>query len=225
MGFLLAISGQFVRSRIDDHIKTLEKQADINRKLTPPEVDADIGLAQDSRKHVIVIRCKNRIPFRADWRINTTKDELVRVMLREEEFLPDASRDEFIYNVKLQEDRIREDYLELRFRWRSAYYIEMGSPENLRGVLTKCYKLCIEGVPSPSEVTVKRHLIQIVRPLESIAETQPELQPAALRLSAMIPNISREILPLFALHTAMPSDMKRAQMRRATTFTGLPALY
>jgi hypothetical protein len=146
-GFLLAISGQFVRSRIDDRIKTLEKQADINRKLTPPEVDADIALAQDARKHVIVIKCKNRIPFRADWMINTTKDEVVSgVMLREEEFLPDASRDEFTYNVKLQEDRIREDFLELRFRWRSAYYIEMGSPENLRGVLTKRYKL-IERVP------------------------------------------------------------------------------
>jgi hypothetical protein len=145
LGFLLAISGQFVRSRIDDHLKTLEKQADINRKLTPPEVDADIALAQDSRKHVIVIKCKNRIPFRADWRINTIKDELVSgLMLHEEEFLPDASRDEFIYNVKLQDDRIREDYLELR--WRSAYYLEMGSPENLRGVLTKRYKL-IEGVP------------------------------------------------------------------------------
>jgi hypothetical protein len=47
-GFLLAISGQFVRSRIDDRIKTLEKQADINRKLTPPEVDADIALAHES---------------------------------------------------------------------------------------------------------------------------------------------------------------------------------
>jgi hypothetical protein len=72
----------------------------------------------------IVIKCKNRIPFRADWRINTTKDELVSgLMLREEEFLPDAPRDELIYNVKLQEDRIREEYLEFRFRWRSAYYI------------------------------------------------------------------------------------------------------
>ena len=92
-------------------------------------MDADIALAQDTRKHVIVIKCKNRIPFRTDWRINTTKDELVSgLMLREKEFLPDASRDEFIYNVKLQEDRIREEYLELRFRWRSAYYIEMGQP-------------------------------------------------------------------------------------------------
>ena len=72
-------------------------------------MDADIALAQDTRKHVIVIKCKNRIPFRADSRINTTKNELVSgLMLREEEFLPDASRDEFIYNVKLQEDRIRE---------------------------------------------------------------------------------------------------------------------
>lgn len=72
----------------------------------------------------IVIKCKNRIRFRVDSRINTTKDELVSgLMLPEEQFLPDASREELIYNFKLQEDRVREEYLEFRFRWRSAYYI------------------------------------------------------------------------------------------------------
>ena len=44
-------------------------------------------------------------------------------MLPEEQFLPDASREELIYNFKLQEDRVREEYLEFRFRWRFAYYI------------------------------------------------------------------------------------------------------
>ncbi len=142
LGFLVAISGQFARTKIDDRVKTLQKQANINRKLTPPELDADIAFAQDTLKHVIVIKSKNHIPFRADWMVTTTKNEVVSgVMLGEEEFLPDASRDKFVYDVKLQEDRIREDYLELRFRWRSAYYIEMGSLENLRGVLTKRYKL------------------------------------------------------------------------------------
>ena len=52
LGFLLAIFGQFVCSRIDDHLKTVEKHADINRKLTPPEVDTDIALAKDTRKHL-----------------------------------------------------------------------------------------------------------------------------------------------------------------------------
>ena len=68
------ISPALMNTLAHDHPKTVENQADINRKLTPPEVDADIALAQDTRKHVIVIKCKNRIPFRADWRINTTKN-------------------------------------------------------------------------------------------------------------------------------------------------------
>src|SRR5512133_2994497 len=38
------------------------------------------------------------------------------------------------------------------------------------------------GPPSPRCASA----IQIVRPLESIADTQPQLQPALLRLSAMI---------------------------------------
>jgi hypothetical protein len=48
--------------------------------------------------------------------------------------------------------------------------------------------------------------IQNVRPLESTAETQPKLQPALLRLSAMISQYRftrRDSCP-FALHTAMP---------------------
>jgi hypothetical protein len=39
--------------------------------------------------------------------------------------------------------------------------------------------------------------IQIVRPLESIADTQPQLQPALLRLSAIISHyFTRWIVPL-----------------------------
>jgi hypothetical protein len=46
--------------------------------------------------------------------------------------------------------------------------------------------------------------IQIVRPLESIAETQPQLNPALLRLSAMISqSFTRFDSASFALQTAM----------------------
>ena len=47
--------------------------------------------------------------------------------------------------------------------------------------------------------------IQIVRPLESTAETQPQLQPALLSLSAMISQLfTRPDSASFALHMAMP---------------------
>ena len=49
-------------------------------------------------------------------------------------------------------------------------------------------------------VVAVRSAIQIVRPLESIAETRPQLQPALLRLSAMIPNTSRFLIRLAGSH-------------------------
>ncbi len=47
--------------------------------------------------------------------------------------------------------------------------------------------------------------IQIVRPLQSTAETQPQLQPALLRFSAMISQnfIGAPDCVSFTLHTAM----------------------
>ena len=47
--------------------------------------------------------------------------------------------------------------------------------------------------------------IQIVRPLESMAETQPQLHPALLRLSAIISQLrfTPDNYASFALHTAM----------------------
>src|SRR5215469_4309360 len=44
-------------------------------------------------------------------------------------------------------------------------------------------------------------LLKIVRPLESTTDTQPQFQPALLKLSAMIPNTSRGGLYLFLCST------------------------
>jgi hypothetical protein len=46
--------------------------------------------------------------------------------------------------------------------------------------------LAVNPVEAVAAVRVNNPAIQIVRPLESIAETQPQLQPTLLRLSAMI---------------------------------------
>ena len=47
-------------------------------------------------------------------------------------------------------------------------------------------QLIVSSRDEPRSVAAMCVAIQIVRPLESIAETQPQLQPASLRLSAMI---------------------------------------
>ena len=54
--------------------------------------------------------------------------------------------------------------------------------DNPGGGLLSRTKLATKRFPSPRCASA----IQIVRPLEPIAETQPQLQPASLRLSAMI---------------------------------------
>ena len=60
--------------------------------------------------------------------------------------------------------------------------------------------------------------IQIVRPLESRAETQPQLQPALLRLSAMtFPELHVDrIVPLLVSTQQSQNDMKGGAMTRAS---------
>lgn len=149
LGFVVAISGQFVRTRIDERVRTLKTKAEIDRKLTPPDIDADIALALDTKKYAILSKSKNLIPFKASWMaLNDKKEVLSGIMLGEEDFVPDASRSEFIYKLEVQEDRIHDNYLELQFRWHSAFFAEMGNPEKLKGAFTKQYRL-INRVPHP----------------------------------------------------------------------------
>jgi len=61
--------------------------------------------------------------------------------------------------------------------------------------------------------------IQIVRPLASIAETQPQLHPALLRLSTMISQYFHAAdSASFALYTAMTKVIRTGAITRAITF-------
>lgn len=149
LGFLVAVSGQFARTKIDDRVKALKEKADIDRKLTPPDFDADIALNLDTNKYVVWVRSRNSIPFKASWWASNTKNEIISgVMLGDAEFFPDDSRLEFSYNLNIQEEKIQENYLELDLRWSSLYYSEMGNRDILKGRLVKKYRL-IDRVPHP----------------------------------------------------------------------------
>jgi hypothetical protein len=62
----------------------------------------------------------------------------------------------------------------------------------------------------------------IVCPLESTVETQPQLQPALLRLSPMIPNtsFSQPILQLFAVWRQIRSLWMKSKKKLDTTSFG-----
>ena len=80
-------------------------------------------------------------------------------------------------------------------------------------------RLCSKIHPELSDPWLEEGLQYDIAPLElgqKIRWIHPEMIPQYF---------TRSDCASFALHTAMTIDMKRARMRHATTFTGLPALY
>src|SRR3989442_1499204 len=69
LGFVIALAGQFVRSRLDSRVKDLQDQAEARRRRTPPQLDAFLATSTKSGDLLVVIDAKNLIPFRANWRI------------------------------------------------------------------------------------------------------------------------------------------------------------
>jgi hypothetical protein len=85
----------------------------------------------------------------------------------------------------------------------SAWARETGRSPNRRFKFEKSRQLFIRSRNEPLSVVAMRVCNpDRVRPLESIAETRPKLQPAALSLSAMISQdfIRKPILPFCSLH-------------------------
>src|SRR5205807_1077244 len=85
-------------------------------------------------------------------------------------------------------------------------------------------QLIVSSRDEPRSVAAMCVAIQIVRPLESIAETQPQLQPASLRLSAMISQyFTRRILLVsdrLQKWRPLPAEIERASACRDWIFDG-----
>ena len=115
------------------------KRASIRR--TAPEVDVQLVYSSKD-KYGVVILAKNLVPFFARWVVVTKEDHVVSgVMMGEEELHPTPDRRTWRYRTNISIDEVEDDFVELRFRYRSAFSAEMGNPRYLKGEVIRAYRL------------------------------------------------------------------------------------
>ena len=81
------------------------------------------------------------MPFEYDWKIVTVNDLIVSgIHLQWRKVVPKRQIPRFSEPARFEESRVIDDYIELRFEYRSVYAYEVPNA-NLSGKLTKAYRL------------------------------------------------------------------------------------
>jgi hypothetical protein len=107
------------------------RQAKFER--TPPDLEF-VGARLQGGSLIVAVKSINRVPFSCRWVCVTIANQIVGgILTQDEQVFPDALPERaFVFAYQLQLSRIRERYLELRFRYESAYPPKLGNPEDLR---------------------------------------------------------------------------------------------
>ena len=141
LGFLVAVGGQFVKTRIDIRVAVLNQRAEEQRKNTPPLIDVRLRNSSSTGETLLEIKAKNEIPFTARWSVLTTRNEYVSgIMLDDFEVHPTEEESRFLVKVHINGDKVRKNYIELRFTFTSLYSAELNDPPNLKGGIVKKYR-------------------------------------------------------------------------------------
>ena len=141
LGFLVALGGQFVKTRIDSRVAVLNHRTETRRKNTPPLIDVRLGNSSRTGETLLEIKAKNEIPFTARWSVVTTRNEVVSgIMLEDFEAHPAKEKSRLLVKVSINADKVRENYIELRFSFTSLYSAELNNPPNLKGEIDKKYR-------------------------------------------------------------------------------------
>ena len=137
--FLMLIAGftPIIRVPID---KALVK----HQKLIPPQLEVNMGYSEKGNIFVGA-DSKNDVPYKARWVICTKDNKVVSgIMIEDVIFYPKSGSKRMQYKQEIDKGKVIDDYLELRFDYRSLYAEEMGFPKNLFGKVIKKYKMVKE---------------------------------------------------------------------------------
>ena len=105
---------------------------------TPPDLEVTLEFFRDGTLHV-VIDSKNRVPFECQWKLVTKNNIIVSgIPLDWSHVYPDKTPQGFNQTADLDPSKIVDNYVELRFNFRSIYAAELRLPQ-LSGRLTKAY--------------------------------------------------------------------------------------
>lgn len=141
LGLVIAMSGQFVKTKIDSRIVDLRKDEKIEEKNTRPLMDVSLEKSVQTGKILLLINASNETPFKANWDIVTENNRIVSgILLEKPEIFPNEKKKEFLYEVTINDGKVVNNYIELRFNFESIFSSELSNPEHLRGNIIKKYK-------------------------------------------------------------------------------------
>jgi len=90
-------------------------------KKTPPQVEASLQRNADG-SFVVLIRPLNDVPFECDWRVVTKNDVVVSgISLEWAKVVPKQHISVYREHADLDLDKVRDEYVELRFSFRSVF--------------------------------------------------------------------------------------------------------
>ncbi|EHZ7124178.1 hypothetical protein RUX70_004101 [Vibrio vulnificus] len=140
LGFVVALSGQFVKAKVEERIVFLKQDAEIALKNTAPDLDVTLGKYAPTGELVLQITAKNDIPFTSSWHIKTTNNEIVSgIQLEKPVSTPTPEQRIFLFKAVVDVSKIKNNYLELDYFYESKYSAELNQPQNLKGTITRKY--------------------------------------------------------------------------------------
>jgi len=136
LAFLAAFAA--VMALVCDNRK--EKLEDAFKK-TRPDVIVDIKTGQEDQQFYVVIEARNKVPFECHWRVVTRRDQIISgVLLDWVKVIPDDKYQVFVHRANIDVNSVEDNYLELRFDYRSLYASELRDAK-LSGNIIKRYNL------------------------------------------------------------------------------------
>lgn len=146
-GFLVAMSGEWVRAKVDNRVEVLKEEEANRRKRIPPNLDAYLATSLETRDLRVVIDAKNTTPFLANWRVVTKKDRIISgIMMGDVEIHPTEDRKRFSDKADIRHDLVVDEFIELRLRYTSLYAAELGNPPELSGKIRRAFRFADGGV-------------------------------------------------------------------------------
>jgi nitrate reductase NapAB chaperone NapD len=118
-----------------------KEQLEEELKVTRPEIEVAIKTSEETGQLLVVIEPHNRVPFECKWLIVTTNNVVVSgLQLDWIKIIPKDEIPFFQSPAKFAFNKVVDNYVELRFDYRSIYADELPK-ENLSGRLIKPYNL------------------------------------------------------------------------------------
>ena len=133
--FLAFVSG--FSGLIAKFVQKRQEELQEEFKKTKPNMDVYLAKGIEDGKIYVVVEPKNKIPFDLDFKVCTRKNIVVSsIFLERPKVYPNDKLKKFLYSADINFQRIIDDYIELRFNFRSVYAAEFPK-KDLSGKIVK----------------------------------------------------------------------------------------